>query len=113
MLTVDGKEFGVLRVTQSLAFGHELLYHWSDRMAAGQSDTWRTSWLLTIMADKSLDLQQQKNLWGDKGIWATATLDFIQLQHINYHAGFSCNCWHSMSASSLPGLKNDDMLCLC
>ena len=71
LLTIDGKEFGVLRVTESLAFGHELLYHWSDRMAAGQSDTWRTSWLLAIMADKSLNQQQQKELWDQLRIVTT------------------------------------------
>ncbi|KAK9815036.1 hypothetical protein WJX73_005693 [Symbiochloris irregularis] len=92
-LTVDGREFGVLRATESLAFGHDLLYHWSDRMVAGHSDTWHTSWLLTILGDKSLTRNQQDQLWGRKGAWSTATLDFIQLQGIDWLAGFRCTCW--------------------
>ena len=101
LLVVDGKEYGLLRATEYIAFGHELLYHWSDRLAAGQSDTWSTSWLLTIMGDKTLNLGEQQDLWKRKGIWANATLDFLQLMNRDYHAGFSCNCWQGAALGGM------------
>lgn len=97
-LTADGKEFGVLRATDQLAFGHDLLYHWSDRLAAGYSDTWHAHWLLTILKDKSLTRPQQDQLWRRKGAWSNATLDFIQLQMIDWFNGFRCECWKSEPA---------------
>lgn len=53
-LQVDGKEFGVLRKTPKLAFGHCLLYDWLDAMGDGGAK-WFTFWKTALRGYKRHD----------------------------------------------------------
>ena len=96
-LQVDGKEHALLRQTGTLAISHEVLYHWIDRLATGHPDTWTSSWLLTLLHDRHRTDDQKRRLFELKQLWSNATLDFLQLQCIDYDAGFRCSCWQGVS----------------
>ena len=103
--TPDGKEYGLLRQTPSLALSHELLYHWAERLATGHPDTWTTSWLLTLLGDQTDEGEAAKaRLFSLKAVWSSATLDFLQLQDIDYDSGFRCNCWQGEHSAGMPCL---------
>ena len=97
-LTVDGREYGLLRKTADLAFSHELLRQYVSRFSSGSVDSWTAFWNHTVMkivdplespACEAAELELQ-NL---KRHFDEATQDFIQLQNIDYPAGFRYDCW--------------------
>lgn len=94
-LTVDGQEYGLLRKTERLSFGLELLYHWADKLALGRPDTWTTAWRLAILKIKGITPADSKACVEKyKTPFSEATMDFMQLLDINYNVGFRCSCWH-------------------
>ena len=103
-LTVDGCEYGLLRKTADLAFSHELLRQYVSRFSSGSVDSWTAFWNHTVMKivdplespareAAELELQNVKRQFDE------ATQDFIQLQNIDYPAGFRCDCWKGAMAS--------------
>ena len=52
-LTVDGKEFALLRSSPLYSFSYQLLYHWADLMARG-GVTWFRFWTDTVERCASL-----------------------------------------------------------
>ena len=52
VLNVDSIEVGLLRRTEKLAFGHDLLYAWADLMTAGTGAKWWRFWRNTLSAYK-------------------------------------------------------------
>ena len=93
-LDVDGREVAVLRKTHGLAFSYELLYQWLEHYATGSSQTWTTSWRSIIGNCKCLTLAQQEELYKAFRLhFMEATMDFIQLQQLDYHQAFSCDCY--------------------
>ena len=108
-LTADGREIGVLRKTRTLAFAHELLYQWADKLLSGSAETWSSAWLMALVRARNISEADKQRLWEQhKKQFAEATLDFIQLQGIDYDSGFACDCWqgtacqHIMDQSSRP-----------
>ena len=97
-LTVDGSEYGLLRKTADLAFSHELLRQYVSRFSSGSVDSWTAFWNHTVMkiidplespARQAAELELQSlNRHFDE-----VTQDFVQLQKLDYAAGFRCNCW--------------------
>lgn len=51
-LHADGIEYGVLRKTPQLAFGHDLLYAWVDLVTSHRCVTFLGFWHDTLMAYK-------------------------------------------------------------
>ena len=93
-LVADGREIGVLRKTHTLAFAHELLYQWADKLLSGSAETWSSAWLMALVKARNISEADKQRLWEQhKKHFSEATLDFIQLQGIDYDAGFACNCW--------------------
>lgn len=101
-LHVDGKEHALLRQSQKVAFSHEVLYHWLDRLAAGRPDTWTSSWLFILLHDRHLDDNDKRRLFDLRPVWSKATLDFLQLLGTDYDAGFRCDCWPGMGPHCYP-----------
>ena len=92
-LEVDGREFGLLRKTVKLAFSHELLREWADEMATG-GVPWHTMWVkfLQRLRSCSLDeLTRYASRYYEKA-FSEATMDFVDLQCLDYDAGFRCSC---------------------
>jgi hypothetical protein len=52
VLEAGGIEFGLLRKTQQLAFGHDLLYPWADAVSSHRSVPFHGFWLETLKAYK-------------------------------------------------------------
>ena len=92
-LFVDGREYGVLRKTAHLAFSHTLLYGWAARFEVASPEPWTATWKLTVQRIRGLDLQQRRQLYEDARVhFMQATMDFVQLQNLDYVQGFSCGC---------------------
>ena len=82
------------------AFAHELLWDWSHKAAIGGT-TWFGHWRDTIArydADIGLKSHWQHRL---RDLFEQATLDFIQLQRIDYAAEFQCNCSSGVMADGI------------
>lgn len=93
-LEPDGKEVGLLRKTAKLAFAHELLYQWTDQMGVGTPDSWSGSWRSSLLQMHGLSRDTLGGYWSLKQAFSQATMDFIQLQNIDYATGFRCECCH-------------------
>lgn len=92
ILQADGKHQGIFRKKKDLAFTHEVMYQWAAKIGPGSPDTWSTAWrdhLLRLMGHS----EKQSEWWSrHKKAFSEATMDFIRLQHIDYAAGFRCDC---------------------
>ena len=95
-LQVDGHAYGLLRQTLDLSFSHEVLYQWAERFCIDSADTWTAAWKHLISKAKGLTLDQQRGLFDThRQHFLDATMDFVQLQHLDYSSAFSCGCWQS------------------
>ncbi len=94
-LEVDGSEVCVLRKTSKTAFSYELLYSWSNHCGVS-AVSWWGFWRDTLMKYAKHSLQEKK-AWFTRlrRSFVLATLDFIQLQCIDYRSSFSCHHGHS------------------
>ena len=102
-LTVDGREIAVLRARDTIAFSLELLYGWADKLSTGHPDTWTLSWIHMLLKDKELDEDTKEQYYKRyKSCWIDGCMDLIQLQNIDWKAGFSCNCWQGEASASFP-----------
>ena len=91
---VDGHAHGLLRQTQDLSFSHEVLFQWAERFCIDSADTWTAAWKHLISKAKGLNLEQQRRLFDShRQHFMDATMDFIQLQNLDYSSAFSCGCW--------------------
>ena len=90
-LYIDGIELAILRYTERTAFAHEVLWDWSHRVSTG-GVTWFGHWRDTIA--RYSDPLAVKAWWQHRlrDAYEQATLDFIQLQRIDYPMAFSCDC---------------------
>ena len=90
---VDGKEYAIFRKSQTLAFGLEVLYEWSGKMDMGFPDSWSSSWKTILKRLKGypeteLAIYQTRF----KQQYTDAIMGFVNLQSIDYDAGFRCAC---------------------
>lgn len=99
-LQADGKDQGIFRKRKDLAFTHEVMYQWAAKIGPGSPDTWSSAWrehLLRLMGHR----QRRPEWWTrHKKAFSEATMDFVRLQHIDYAAGFRCNCSQGISVFS-------------
>ena len=93
-LEVDGLEVGVVRTSKGgaeFAFGHEVLWDWSFKLGAG-GVSWFGHWRETLARYSDSREQQSQWLFGLRDLYQQTTLDFIQLQQIDFQGAFSCSC---------------------
>ncbi len=91
ILHADGKHQGIFRKRSNLAFTHEVMYQWA-KIGPGSPNPWSSAWrdhLIKLMGHS----QKQPEWWNKlKKAFSEATMDFIRLQHLDYGAGFRCEC---------------------
>ena len=93
-ITVDGRGHGVLRSSDSLAFGLEVFYQFAHRIDIAAPSTWTAAWRHILCNAMGLSLADRKWLYTTaKQSFDHAVLDFIQLQQIDYNAAFHCDCF--------------------
>lgn len=62
-LSTDGRPYGILRHSPGLAYGHELMYQWSDRMAS-RGIAWYTMWTDIVNDNKGCAVFSRCNIAG-------------------------------------------------
>ncbi len=112
-LTVDGKEYAVLRKSDTIALSYLLLYSWENDCGV-KGETWFGFWRKALM-DIVTHGDEQKREW-IKNLYQPfqqATLDFLQLQKIDYRSGFCCP--HGFKSVQVDGITlgcHKDKCCL-
>lgn len=89
-LDVDGREYGILRKSKFTAFSLWLLYRWSNHCGL-RNMGWYTFLRDTLMCYHAIDTPVRRRLLANtQKHFREATLDFIQLQYIDYRNSFAC-----------------------
>lgn len=91
IMSVDGCEHALLRLTEARAFSYELLYEWSNTCGVS-TVPWFKFWTSYIQRCIGLSLSERKShITNCYKLFRRATLDFVQLMNIDYGASFTCS----------------------
>ena len=90
-LCVDGGEYALLRKDKSTCYAHEVFHEWSGQLIR-QGITFHTFCVNLFDRYDSASTDQKRSWLNDRAKAFEAVFDFLQLQHIDYEAGFQCSC---------------------
>ncbi len=98
---MDGIEWALLRRSVDFAVAHEVLWDWSHRLGFG-GVSWHGHLADTLARNVDLTKEEKSHLlFRRRDAYEQATLDFMQLQHIDYRKAFSCRCNGGVTADGI------------
>ncbi|KAK9901110.1 hypothetical protein WJX75_006135 [Coccomyxa subellipsoidea] len=99
----DGKEHAILRQSAKYAFGYELLYDWAAKTSVGGAP-WFTFWRDTLQRYAGVGVDVLRRWMDLRSVFQSATLNFIELQWLDYDSGPGGFCCGHDSGVTADGI---------